>query len=434
MLEALANAWRVPDLRRKLMFTATIIALYRLGAFVPLPGVDAGVLARGGIDTQNSVSQLFGVFTGGAFNNLAVFSLGIMPYITAAIVMNLMTVAIPKLQELAREGDTGQQKITQYTRYFTLALAFIQSIAMALFFTRSDQFGAAVADANAVDVFLMIVTLTAGVMLIMWMGEQISQRGLGNGISLIITASIISQAPRAIRALWQGADILPLVVLGIIVIIIVAAIVFVNEGQRRIPITYARRQVGRKMSQGGSTYLPLKVNMAGVIPIIFASSLLIFPTVLTQFASGGNQDSLLFRLAEFFGPPGSGGSGVPYLILYAMLIVMFTYFYTAVQFNPVEHADNLKKSGGYVPGYRPGRPTAEYLNTVLTRVTLFGAFFLAAVAVLPYLITPALNLPSTIFIGGTSILIVVGVSLDTVRQLESQLMMRNYEGFLKKGK
>jgi preprotein translocase subunit SecY len=436
MLEALANAWRVPDLRRKLMFTAMIIALYRLGAFVPLPGVDASALAGGGVDTQNSVTQLFGVFTGGAFNNLAVFSLGIMPYITAAIVMNLMTVAIPRLQELAREGDTGQAKITQYTRYFTLVLAFVQSIAMSLYFTRSEPFSAAMSGATAVDVFLMIVTLTAGVMLIMWMGEQISQRGLGNGISLIITASIIASAPSAIQALLRG-DVGPLslVVLGILLVIIVAAIVFVNEGQRRIPITYARRQVGRKMSQGGSTYLPLKVNMAGVIPIIFASSLLIFPTVLTQFASGGNQNSFLFQLAGFFGPPGQGNAGgVPYMILYAMLIIMFTYFYTAVQFNPIEHAENLKKSGGYVPGYRPGRPTAEYLNTVLTRITLFGAFFLATVAVLPYLITPILNLPSTIFIGGTSILIVVGVSLDTVRQLESQLMMRNYEGFLKSGR
>ncbi|MGF1470956.1 MAG: preprotein translocase subunit SecY [Rubrobacteraceae bacterium] len=428
MLEALANAWRVPDLRQKLLFTAAIIALYRLGAFVPLPGVNAEILAQGGVNTESSVTQLFGVFTGGAFNNLAVFSLGIMPYITAAIVMNLMTVAIPRLQQLAREGETGQAKITQYTRYFTLVLAFIQSIAMALFFTRSDAFGAALSGATAIDLFLIIITLTTGVMLIMWMGEQISQRGLGNGISLIITASIISQAPAALQLLWRNADILVLVVLGILTLGIVAAIVFVNEGQRRIPITYARRQVGRKMSQGGSTYLPLKVNMAGVIPIIFASSLMIFPVVLGQMA-GGNPDSFLAQTASFF-QPGS----LAYIVPYALLIVMFTYFYTAVQFNPVDHAENLKKSGGYVPGYRPGRPTAEYLNLVLTRITLFGAIFLAAVAVVPYLITPALGLPSTIYIGGTSILIVVGVSLDTVRQLESQLMMRNYEGFLRKGR
>ncbi len=428
MLEALANAWRVPDLRQKLLFTAAIIALYRLGSYVPLPGVNREVLAGGALDTQNAITGLFGIFTGGAFTRLSVFALGIMPYITAAIVMQLMTVAIPRLQQLAREGDTGQQKITQYTRYFTLALAFIQSIAMALFF-RSGQFGGVLAGATAVDIFLIIVTLTTGVMLIMWMGEQISQRGLGNGISLIITASIISQAPSAIQLLLQDGNALTIVILTILAVIIVAAIVFVNEGQRRIPITYARRQVGRRMSQGGSTYLPLKVNMAGVIPIIFASSLLIFPVVLGQFAGGGAQESLVSQVAQFFAPP-----SFPWLVMYAFLIIMFTYFYTAVQFNPVEHAENLKKSGGYVPGYRPGRPTAEYLNLVLTRITLFGAIFLASVAVLPYLITPLMNLPSSIYLGGTSMLIVVGVSLDFVRQLESQLMMRNYEGFLRKGK
>jgi preprotein translocase subunit SecY len=425
MLGALANAWRVPELRAKLMFTAAIIALYRLGSYVPLPGINRQAL-EGGADTGNSISQLFGVFTGGAFTRLAVFSLGIMPYITAAIVMQLMTVAVPRLQELAKEGETGQQKITQYTRYFTLALAFIQSIAMTLFLRSGQVVPGAFSGATAVDFFLVVLTLTTGVVLIMWMGEQISQRGLGNGISLIITASIISQAPLAIQSLWENQDIFVIVVVAMLAVLIVAAIVFVNEGQRRIPITYAKKQVGRRMSQGGTTYLPLKVNMAGVIPIIFASSLLIFPTVLTQFAGGGNEDSFLTQLAAFFSPPNA-----PYLILYALMIVMFTYFYTAVQFNPVEHADNLKKSGGYVPGIRPGRPTAEYLNSVLTRITLFGAFFLATVAVLPYLIAGTLGLGQSIFLGGTSMLIVVGVSLDTVRQLESQLMMRNYEGFLK---
>ncbi len=425
MLEALANAWRVPELRVKLMFTAAIIALYRLGSYIPLPGVNRQAL-EGGVDTGNAITGLFGVFTGGAFTRLSVFALGIMPYITAAIVMQLMTVAVPRLQELAREGETGQQKITQYTRYFTLILAFIQSIAMTLFLRSGQVVPGAFAGATAVDLFLVIITLTTGVVLIMWMGEQISQRGLGNGISLIITASIISQAPLAIQSLWENQNILNIVVVAILAVIIVAAIVFVNEGQRRIPITYAKRQVGRRMSQGGTTYLPLKVNMAGVIPIIFASSLLIFPTVLTQFAGGGDPDSFLARLAQFFSPPNA-----PYLILYAFLIIMFTYFYTAVQFNPIEHADNLKKSGGYVPGIRPGRPTAEYLNSVLTRITLFGAIFLATVAVLPYLISGAMGLGQSIFLGGTSMLIVVGVSLDTVRQLESQLMMRNYEGFLK---
>ncbi|WP_047863917.1 preprotein translocase subunit SecY [Rubrobacter aplysinae] len=425
MLGALANAWRVPDLRQKLLFTAMMIALYRLGAFVPLPGVSEQA-RESGLQNTNAVTGLFSAFTGGAFNSLSVFALGIMPYITAAIVMQLMTVAIPKLQELSREGETGQQKITQYTRYFTLALAFIQSIAMTLYLSSGAGGVAALAGAGPVDYFLVIVTLTTGVMLTMWLGELISQHGLGNGISLIITAAIISQAPRAIQSLIEGGNVTVIIILGILLLLVVTAIVFVNEGQRRIPITYAKKQVGRRMSQGGTTYLPMKVNMAGVIPIIFASSLMLFPVILGQMAGGGT-DSLLGRVAAFF-EPGS----IPYLIPFAALIIMFTYFYTAVQFNPVEHADNLKKQGGYIPGIRPGEPTALYLNGVLTRLTLFGAIFLAAVATLPYAITGTLNLPPGLFIGGTSILIVVGVSLDFLRQLESQLMMRNYEGFLKK--
>src|SRR5918994_481636 len=427
MLKALGNAWSVPELRRKLMFTAAILILYRLGCWVPLPGVNREALGSG-LDTQgNAITGLFGVFTGGAFNNLSVFALGIMPYITASIVMQLMTVAIPRLQELAKEGETGQQKITQYTRYFTLMLAAVQSLAMVLFFRSGSVFPGVLTEATVIDLYLIWLTLTTGTMLIMWLGELISQRGLGNGISLIISAAILSQAPSAVQTLYDQGNVLNIVILGVLAVVIIAAILFVNEGQRRIPITYAKRQVGRRMSQGGTTYLPLKVNMAGVIPIIFASSLLIFPVVLAQLSAGGDPDSILGRLSAFFAP-----GNAPYLILYALLIIMFTYFYTAVQFNPVEHADNLKKSGGYVPGYRPGQPTAVYLNNVLTRITLFGALFLAVVAGVPYLISGALNLGTSIFLGGTSMLIVVGVSLDTVRQLESQLMMRNYEGFLKK--
>src|SRR3712207_6043141 len=319
MLGSLANAWKVPELRRRLMFTAALIALYRLGAFVPLPGISREALASGLDTSQNALTGLFGAFTGGAFNNLAVFSLGIMPYITAAIVMQLMTVAIPRLQELAKEGEQGQQKITQYTRYFTLALALLQSFAMVLFF-RSAQGGGVLADGSPIEVFLVIVTLTTGVMLTMWLGELISQHGLGNGISLIITASILSQAPNAIRTLLEDGNVLNIVILGLLAVLIVAAIVFVNEGQRRVPITYAKQQVGRRMSRGGTTYLPLKVNMAGVIPIIFASSLLIFPVVLGQLFAGGDQDSILGRLAAFFAP-----GNAPYLILYALMIVMFTY-------------------------------------------------------------------------------------------------------------
>ncbi len=425
MLKALGNAWRVPELRQKLMFTAVIIMLYRLGCFVPLPGVNREALGQGLDTSGNAITGLFGVFTGGAFNNLSVFALGIMPYITASIVMQLMTVAVPKLQALAKEGDTGQQKITQYTRFFTLGLALLQSFAMLLFFRSGQVFPGVMTEATIIDSYLIVITLTAGTMLIMWLGELISQRGLGNGISLIISAAILASAPSAIQGLWESGNVLNIVVLAVLAVLIIAAIVFVNEGQRRIPITYAKRQVGRRMSQGGTTYLPLKVNMAGVIPIIFASSLLIFPVILAQFA-GNDPNTFLGQVANFFTP-----GNAPYLVLYALLVLMFTYFYTAVQFNPIEHADNLKKSGGYIPGIRPGQPTAVYLNTVLTRITLFGAFFLAAVAVLPYFITDALGLGTQIFLGGTSMLIVVGVSLDTVRQLESQLMMRNYEGFMK---
>ena len=425
MLKALGNAWSVPELRRKLLFTFGIIALYRLGCHVPLPGVNREAIENGLDTSGNAITGLFGVFTGGAFNNLSIFALGIMPYITASIVMQLMTVAIPRLQELAKEGETGQQKITQYTRYFTLVLAAIQSLAMVLFFRNGSVFPGVLTEATVIDLYLIWLTLTTGTMLIMWLGELISQRGLGNGISLIISAAILSRAPSAVQTLYEGGDVLNVVILGVLAVVIIAAIVFVNEGQRRIPITYAKRQVGRRMSQGGTTYLPLKVNMAGVIPIIFASSLLIFPVILSQFA-GGDPDSVMARIANFFNP-----GDPPYLVLYALLVLMFTYFYTAVQFNPIEQADNLKKSGGYIPGIRPGQPTAVYLNNVLTRITLFGAIFLATVAVLPYLIASGLNLGNTLFLGGTSILIVVGVSLDTVRQLESQLMMRNYEGFLK---
>jgi preprotein translocase subunit SecY len=294
----------------------------------------------------------------------------------------------------------------------------VQSFALVLFLRSGQLLPGLLNNATPIDIYLIIITLTAGTMLIMWLGELITQRGLGNGISLIISVAILSQVPSAIRLLFESGDVMTLVILGVLAIIIIAGIVFVNEGQRRIPITYAKRQVGRRMSQGGTTYLPLKVNMAGVIPIIFASSLLIFPVVLTQFA-GNDPDSILGRVAQFFAP-----GNAPYLVLFGLLIIMFTYFYTAVQFNPVEHAENLKKSGGYIPGIRPGQPTAIYLNTVLTRITLFGALFLATISVFPYLISGALGLGNQIFLGGTSILIVVGVSLDTVRQLESQLMMQ----------
>src|ERR671910_595690 len=314
MLGSLANAWKVPELRQRLMFTGIIIALYRLGAFVPLPGISRESLATGLQTGQNAITGLFGVFTGGAFNNLSVFALGIMPYITASIVMQLMTVAIPRLQELAKEGETGQQKVTQYTRYFTLVLAAVQSLAMVLFFRSGSVFPGVLTEATVIDLYLIWLTLTTGTMLIMWLGELISQRGLGNGISLIISAAILSQAPSAVQTLYDQGNVLNIVILGVLAVVIIAAIVFVNEGQRRIPITYAKRQVGRRMSQGGTTYLPLKVNMAGGIPIIFASSLLIFPGILSHFA-GGAPTPIGGRIS-IFSTPGAP----PYLVLYAVLV------------------------------------------------------------------------------------------------------------------
>jgi preprotein translocase subunit SecY len=425
MLGYLAKVWTVPELRQRVMLTAALLAAYRLGTYVPLPGISREALAMGLQTRHNAITDLFGVFTGGAFHELSVFSLGIIPYTSAAILMQMMTVAIPRLQDLAKEGEWGQQKITQYTRCFTLVFGVIQSIAMVLFL-RSAQAAGVLSGSSPINMFLVVITLTTGVMLIMWIGELISHHGLGNGISLIITVSIFSQVPNAIRTLREDDNVLNMVILGLLAVVIVAAVVFVNEGQRRIPVTYAERQVGRRMSPGATTYLPLKVNMAGVIPIVFATNLLLFSAVLAYLFAGGDSDSILGRIAAFFSP-----GNTPYLILYALLIFMFTYFYTAVQFNPVEQADNLKKSGGYVPGYTPGQPTAIYLNNVLTRITFFGALFLTVVAVLPYFISGALNLGNSIFLGGTSMLIVVSISLDTVRQIESQLMMR-YEGFLRK--
>ena len=336
-----------------------------------------------------------------------------------------MTVAIPRLQKIAREGETGQEKITQYIRYFTLVLASIQAIAVVLFF-RSAGAAEVLSLSNPVNIFLGVITLTTGVMLIMWIAELISYRGLGNGISVLLAVSILSQAPSVILNLLEHGNVRNMVILGLLAILIIAAIVFVNEGQRRIPITYAKRQVASRMSQGGTTHLPLKVNMAGASAIALASTLLLFPGTLGLLFAGCNQDSILWRLAAFF-TPGNG----PYLILYALLVFAFTYFYTAVQFNPIEHADNLRKSGGYVPGIQPGQPTAIYLNNVLTRTTLFGAVFLVVVAVVPYLITGVMNVPKSIFLGGTSMLLVVAISLNMASQIES-LTRRSYEDFLRK--
>ncbi len=423
MLQTILNAFSVQDIRKKLLFTAAILALYRLGAYIPSPGVDAATVKD--IEENFSGSNILGflnLFSGGSLSRLSLFALGIMPYITASIILQLLTVVVPALERLQKEGEVGQQKITQYTRYLTVALAFGQSLGYVfLFESFQNQAGTSVVgELTAPKLFLIVISLTAGCTLLMWMGELITQRGIGNGISLMIFASIVSGLPSGIQAWWTNPDQVFVVMMPFIALAVIVAIVFVQEGQRRIPVQYAKRVVGRRMTSGGSTYLPLRVNMAGVIPVIFAASIMAFPPTVGQIL---NTPAAL-DFAAFFSP-----NSWAYVVGEVFFIIIFTYFYTAVTFNPVDQADNLKKYGGFVPGVRPGRPTAEYLDRILSRLTFPGALYLGAVAALPTILISQTS--ANFFFGGTSILIVVGVALDTVKQLEAQLMMRNYEGFLK---
>jgi preprotein translocase subunit SecY len=417
MLSWLANAWRVPELRRRVLFTALILAIYRLGSWMPAPGVDSDTIKDYFSSRGGSVLGLLNLFSGGALSQFSLFALGIMPYVTASIILQLMTVVIPRLTELQKEGEAGYAKINQYTRYLTVVLAAAQALGYGILFQRQN-----ILDANAGRLTLIVITLTAGTTLLMWLGELITKRGIGNGISLLIFASILVSAPAGVTAWYNGGPMeklfFPLIALGIIV-----AVVFIQEGQRRIPIQYAKRMVGRKMTSGESTYMPLRVNMAGVIPIIFAAAVMAFPPTIGQY----------FPQTQGFVNRHFQPSSLTYLALEAFLIIVFTYFYTAVQFNPVDQADNLRKHGGYIPGIRPGPPTAQYLDRVLTRLTLPGSIYLAAVAVLPSLFIRygGFSQATSAALGGTSVLIVVGVALDTMRQMESQMMMRSYEGFLK---
>jgi preprotein translocase subunit SecY len=426
MLGTILGAFRVAEIRTKILFTAGILLLYRLGTYIPAPGINRNALKA--ISSQvggNSIFGLLNLFSGGSLGRLAIFALGIMPYITASIILQILQVAVPSLEKLSKEGEVGQQRITQYTRYLTVALAFAQAIGEVFLF-RSFQSSAGVtliSNFTLGKVFLIVISLTAGTMLLMWMGELITQRGIGNGISLLIFASIVSRIPGGVQSWWNNPDQVFRVVMPFIVLAVVAAIVFVQEGQRRIPIQYAKRVIGRRMTQGGQTYLPLKVNMAGVIPVIFAASVMAIPPTIGQLV-GQNRNNFATHLANFFSP-----QSWHYVVGESIFIILFTYFYTAVTFNPVDQADNLKKYGGFIPGVRPGRPTAEFLDRILARLTFPGALFLAAIAALPTLLISQTG--ANFLFGGTSILIVIGVALDTMKQLEAQLMMRNYEGFLK---
>ena len=425
MLQTILNAFSVPEIRRKLAFTAAILLLYRLGAYIPSPGVNIDAVESAGDQFGNNILGFLNLFSGGSLSRLSLFALGIMPYITASIILQLLTVVVPSLERLSKEGEVGQQKITQYTRYLTVGLAFAQAIGYVLLFN-SQSFGSSEiieGELTFGTAMLIALSLTAGATLLMWMGELITQRGIGNGISLMIFASIVAGLPQGISAWWTNPDQVFVVMMPFVALAVIVGIVFVQEGQRRIPVQYAKRVVGRRMTTGGSTYLPLRVNMAGVIPVIFAASIMAFPPTIGQLL-GGNEDNFWTDFATFFNP-----NGWAYVVGEVFFIIIFTYFYTAVTFNPVDQADNLKKYGGFIPGVRPGRPTAEYLDRILSRLTFPGALYLGAVAALPTILFAQTS--ANFYFGGTSILIVVGVALDTVKQLEAQLMMRNYEGFLK---
>ncbi len=424
MLEKFQNIFKIPELRRRILFTLAMFLVFRLGSFIPVPGVNVEALLRSTI-FQTGAFGLMNIFAGGALRRMSIFALGIMPYISASIIMQLLTVAIPRLEELSKQGEEGRQKITQIARYFALPIAAIQGMGLC-YWVQSINNGAFVITRGVGFMLPAVVTLTTGTMFIMWLGEKITERGIGNGISLIIFAGIVAQirpmTGNVLNILRTG-QLTPFVLFlfGIIAIMITAAVVLVYEAERRIPIRYARRIVGRKVYGGQTTYLPIRIGGVGVIAIIFAISVLLLPSTLARFVP-----SPIFQtIAEWLNP-----GALLYYVLYALAVIFFTFFYTAVVFNPVEVADNMRKYGGFIPGLRPGKPTANYITGVLTRVTSVGALFFAFIAVAPLIINQNLLFNSFPF-GGTSILIAVGVALDTVQQLESHLLMRHYKGFMR---
>ena len=430
MLSAFAAAFRTPDLRRKLLFTLGMIALFRIGSVVPAPGVSYAAVQTCVDSVQdNSIYGLINLFSGGALLQLSIFALGIMPYITASIIVQLLTVVIPRLESLKKEGSAGQSQITQYTRFLTIGLAILQSttiITLArtpgrLFQGCNEQL---LPNQSIQMLLTIVVAMTAGTALIMWLGELITDRGVGNGMSILIFSSIISSFPGQLVSIFTIDGTLKFLLVVLIITATIVGIVFVEQAQRRIPVQYAKRQVGRKSYGGTSTYLPIKVNQAGIIPVIFASSLLYLPSLVVQLT--GSQSGWAQWVSTYMNQGRAG-----YLTLNFLLIMFFAYFYVSITFNPEETADNMKQYGGFIPGIRSGKPTADYLAYVLNRITLPGALYLATIATLPYLAFEALGVGTRFAFGGTSILIIVGVGLDTVKQIESQLQQRNYEGFLK---
>jgi preprotein translocase subunit SecY len=430
VLRAFVNAFKVPDLRKKILFTLFIIALYRFGSHVPVPVVDLQILRRA-LERQGQSGFLafIDLFSGGALTRMAVFGLGIMPYITSSIIMQLLTVVIPKLEQWQKQGEQGIKKINQWTRYVTVVLALLQSTGLVFLFhsgNATQGLGVDIFPAGEftpANVALIVLIMTAGTAMIMWLGELITQRGIGNGMSVLIFTSVISRLPQEGRSILVSSGPVRFTFVLLMGLALIVGVIFLEQGQRRIPVQYAKRVVGRRMTAGGSTYIPLKVNQAGVIPIIFASSLLYFPTLVASVYHAAWFQSFVNNYVV-------NQRSLVYMTFYGLLVVFFAYFYTAIAFNPVDTADNLRKHGGFVPGIRPGPPTADYLSYVLTRITLPGSLYLAAIALLPSIVFAFWVIQRFPF-GGTSLLITVGVALETMKQLESQLLMRHYEGFLK---
>ncbi len=428
IVDSLKSAWKVADLRKKILFTLLMFLVFRIGAHIPVPFIDRTKLLQ--LIGEGTLVQFFDAISGGAFKSFTVFAMSIAPYINASIIMQLLQVVIPSLQQLAKEGDEGRKKITQYIRYGTVVLGFIQALGLSIGLLQPTL--ALPAPGYKWPVILLIsLVLTAGTAFLMWLGEMITERGIGNGISLIIFAGIVSRVPDGLKYILQlvqagEANILSLLVLIVIAVLVIAAIVYIQEGQRRIPVQYAKRVVGRKVYGGQSTHIPMKVNQAGVIPVIFAISILAFPQQISTWFRG----SWFANFVQTWFQMNGTWQSIPYLLVYAMMIILFTYFYTGITFNPIDVADNIKKYGGFIPGLRPGRPTAEYISKVLSRITMAGAVFLALIAVLPSIVIGLTGFKN-IYFGGTSLLIVVGVALETMKQLESHLLMRHYQGFMK---
>jgi len=424
VIQTLKNAWKIPDLRKRIIFTFIMLAVFRLGSAIPVPGINIAHVKS--IVEGAGLLSFFDLISGGAFGDMTIFALSISPYITASIIMQLLTMAIPSLEELQKEGEEGSRKINQYTRYATVVLALIQAVGISV-----GLFRGALINQDTFSIITVVLTLTAGTSFLMWLGEEITEKGVGNGISLLIFAGIVSRLPGGIKhtiALARQGELklLPIAVFVVMVLLIIIGVIAIQEGTRKIPVQYAKRVVGRKMYGGQSSHIPLKVNQAGVIPVIFAMSMLQFPHTISYFV--GKEGKFAHFLNTWLSPNVAPGIFI-YNLLSALLIIFFTYFYTAATFNPVEIAINMKKNGGFIPGIRPGKPTSEFLNKILTRITLAGALFLAIITIVPTILMGATKIP--IAFGGTAVLIVVGVALETMKQIEAQLLMRHYQGFLK---